>query len=188
MISNVSIMAELKTFRLHIIPHTHVRTTKDERWLFAEGVTDEYLLSFGTKKYIEAKERNKDTKRTPNDYLRRKAQIKKYFDYKWELKDEAKKQQMEFPMKESWIKFYLPMPKSWSNKKRNKMLFELHGSRPDADNLFKAFADSLFREDGRIMDYRVSKFWAEIGFIEIHTNALPEAKGYVPYQKEDIIK
>lgn len=182
-------MSEVKIIRLHICPQTHVRTTKDERWMLSETMTDEYLIAFGTKKYNERVEAKKKTLGSPNDYLNRKNSIKKYFDYKRSLKEEADKQGLKFPEAGAWIRFYLPMPKSWSKKKRNKNCYELHTSKPDADNIFKALADSLFKQDQGISDYRVSKFWYDgSGYIEIETGSLQPAIGYRKYEREDKIK
>jgi Holliday junction resolvase RusA-like endonuclease len=176
------------TYCLLITPQTHVRSTKDERWLFAEGVTDEYLVEFGTRKHNERIAAGKNSNRSPNDYLNRKYVIKRYFDYKVALRKEAERVRLTFPEFGAWVKFYLPMPKSWSSKKREKMRYELHHSKPDADNMFKGFADSLFKEDKRISDYRVSKFWHDQGFIEVEMGSLQPAIGYRKFQIIEKIK
>jgi Holliday junction resolvase RusA-like endonuclease len=36
------------------------------------------------------------------------------------------------------------MPESWSKKKKERMNLKPHQQTPDADNLFKAFTDTLF--------------------------------------------
>jgi Holliday junction resolvase RusA-like endonuclease len=63
--------------------------------------------------------------------------------------------------------FTLPMPASWSRKKRSAMLNQPHRSRPDKDNLEKGFLDALFDEDSAVWDGRVSKVWGETGSIVI---------------------
>lgn len=63
--------------------------------------------------------------------------------------------------------FYMPMPSSWSTKKKLKMLGEPHQSRPDWDNLAKAVCDALCEEDSYIFRCYVEKYWAEEGGIEI---------------------
>ena len=65
----------------------------------------------------------------------------------------------------------LPMPKSWSNKKRLAMDGKPHQHRPDLDNLVKAVLDAFFEEDKQIYDVRGTKFWKVKGSIlisEIH--------------------
>jgi len=175
-------------YRLYISPQTHVRTTKEERWMMNETITDEYLVAFGTKKYNEAIASGKETTRRPNDYLNRKNTIKRYFDYKRALKAEAIKQGFVIPEENVWFRFFIKMPESWSKKKKNKMRFEQHKSRPDIDNISKGIFDSLLIQDMALSDYRASKFWADVGFIEIEVGGLSPAKGYHKYEREDKIK
>lgn len=59
--------------------------------------------------------------------------------------------------------FVLPMPPSWSKKKRALMDGEPHQQKPDKDNLEKALLDALFGEDSHIWDGRVTKIWGETG-------------------------
>lgn len=66
----------------------------------------------------------------------------------------------EVPEKVS-IKFYLPMPKSWSKKKRKEMVWKPHQQRPDVDNLVKAFLDALCEEDSYIYGVRAEKYWSD---------------------------
>ena len=57
------------------------------------------------------------------------------------------------------IIFYLPVPMSWSNKKKEAMHNRPHQQTPDRDNLLKAFQDALLKSDAHIYDGRVGKFW-----------------------------
>lgn len=63
--------------------------------------------------------------------------------------------------------FHIPMPKSWSNKKKLKMDSKPHLNRPDIDNLGKAIMDAVLKEDSHIHDIRLSKIWSFEGYIEI---------------------
>lgn len=63
--------------------------------------------------------------------------------------------------------FVLPMPPSWSKKKRALMDGKPHQQKPDKDNLEKALLDALFGEDSHIWDGRVTKIWGETGKIVI---------------------
>ena len=65
------------------------------------------------------------------------------------------------------ITFYMPMPKSWSRKKKAKMIGKPHQQKPDVDNLAKALLDSVFEDDSHIHDIRISKTWFDIGKIII---------------------
>lgn len=83
------------------------------------------------------------------------------------FKDEVRLHGVQVPESQSHIIFVLPMPKSWSKKKRERMDGQPHMVRPDKDNLEKALLDSVFSEDCQIWDSRVSKFWGETGQIII---------------------
>lgn len=64
--------------------------------------------------------------------------------------------------------FHLPMPKSWSKKRKAEMAGQPHQQRPDADNLGKAFKDALAAEDSHVYDERWRKFWTDgPGCIEV---------------------
>ena len=57
--------------------------------------------------------------------------------------------------------FHLPMPTSWTQKKRLEKLGQLHDQKPDLDNLIKALWDSLAKEDKTIASIgQVKKVWA----------------------------
>lgn len=135
--------------RLFITPQTHVRATKGDAICFR--IPENALIE----KY-------------PRLYKRR-LQLEKYNKYKEELKREAKRVGFEMPMCCAWIKFYMPMPQSWSKKKRTQMNFKPKTSMPDLSNLIKAMEDGLLKQDNIIWDYRVSKYWydGKSGFIEV---------------------
>ncbi len=58
------------------------------------------------------------------------------------------------------IRFLIPMPKSWSKKKRFAKSFTKHQQRPDIDNLVKAFLDALLPEDSGIAELHTHKHWS----------------------------
>lgn len=65
--------------------------------------------------------------------------------------------------------FGIPMPKSWSKKKRKEMCGRPHQQKPDLDNLLKGLLDALYINDEtvhRLSDLR--KVWANEGFVRIH--------------------
>ena len=65
------------------------------------------------------------------------------------------------------IVFVLPMPASWSQKKRAAMDGEPHTVRPDLDNFCKAALDSVFDDDAHINEIHARKVWGEVGQIHI---------------------
>jgi Holliday junction resolvase RusA-like endonuclease len=54
---------------------------------------------------------------------------------------------------------WMPMPKSWSRKKRELKDAMLHDEKPDWDNIGKAVCDVLFGEDKFIGCGSVRKYW-----------------------------
>lgn len=63
---------------------------------------------------------------------------------------------------------YIPMPKSWTKKKKLAMDMQRHKSTPDSDNFFKKLADDIFnnksrsdrfRNDKCISSFAVCKVW-----------------------------
>lgn len=65
------------------------------------------------------------------------------------------------------IIFHMPMPKSWSKKKRDAMRGEYHRQKIDVDNAIKAVLDALYKDDSHIADIRIIKRWADKGAIEV---------------------
>lgn len=68
------------------------------------------------------------------------------------------------------IVFHIPMPRSWSNKKKEALVKTPHAQRTrnDLDNHLKALFDALESEDGHIYHCEVLKLWTSgPGKIEI---------------------
>lgn len=55
------------------------------------------------------------------------------------------------------LQFIMPMPKSWSAKKRLLMDNMPHQQRPDADNMIKSVQDSLAIDDSYIYEVHATK-------------------------------
>ena len=66
-----------------------------------------------------------------------------------------------------YMEFHIPMPKTWSKKKKLEMIRQGHQSRPDIDNLVKGVLDSLKDEDKSIFHIVAKKFWNDKGSIYI---------------------
>lgn len=73
----------------------------------------------------------------------------------------------DFPVAGAHVVFIMPMPKSWSKKKKEHMIMQPHQQKPDIDNLQKALLDALFGDDSHIYDIRASKYWGDEGQITI---------------------
>lgn len=75
-----------------------------------------------------------------------------------------------FPAAGAHLVFHLPMPKSWSKKKRAATMGQGHQQKPDVDNLCKAVLDALHDDDSHIYDLQMSKYWSDGGYIEVFIN------------------
>jgi Holliday junction resolvase RusA-like endonuclease len=133
---------------LSITPQTHVRTTQGDKVFFR--IPRERLRPAGLKRLLR---------------------IERYNNYKIALSAEAKRMRFSMQPQGMSIHFFLPVPRTWSKKQKKLHHFQYHTSRPDLDNLLKAFKDSLISEDKGIAHYEVSKWWVdnEVGWIEIHS-------------------
>lgn len=66
------------------------------------------------------------------------------------------------------LSFFLPFPKSYSQKKRDKLRGQPHELKPDLDNLIKGFKDA-FGSDSHVHTYtHMTKVWYDCGKIIIH--------------------
>lgn len=99
---------------------------------------------------------------TQSDRWKKRDCVMRYFAFR----DEVKKQHIELP-DSSHVVFIMPMPPSWSEKKRIHMNGQPHRQRPDIDNIFKALGDSVYAEDCQIHDMRITKYWGLEGEIII---------------------
>lgn len=55
--------------------------------------------------------------------------------------------------------FFIPIPKSWSLKKKKAMVNAIHQQKPDIDNLVKAVLDALHDNDARVYHIQATKYW-----------------------------
>lgn len=107
---------------------------------------------------------------TRSDRWKQRPAVLKYRAYK----DELRLRKLSVPDSGAHITFVLPMPRSWSQKKRMAMAGQPHQQKPDVDNLHKGLLDALFTEDCQVWDHRITKVWGEQGAIRIE--AMSERK------------
>jgi Holliday junction resolvase RusA-like endonuclease len=154
-------------FVLQITPQTNVRATQGDRVFFR--IPREKLFKPGLKRLLR---------------------LERYNQYKIDLLAEAKRVRLSFPDQGAFVKFFIPMPKSWRKFKRDTMHFKLHKSRPDIDNLCKGLFDGLFTEDKSIAHFEAAKFWVDfpVGWIEIVVSEPIFESQEIPASVLDLIK
>jgi Holliday junction resolvase RusA-like endonuclease len=106
---------------------------------------------------------------TRSDAWNLRPAVASYWHYRDSIRLAAQK--IRFQLKSSIdIVFLLPMPTSWSRKKKDAMRAFPHQQVPDTDNLLKAFCDALSDNDSHIWNQRGSKFWWDVGAIIVREN------------------
>lgn len=147
---------------LNISPQTHIRTNTGDRIFFR--IPRNKLRPAGLKRLLR---------------------IERYNNYKIELLAEAKRKHFTLSPSGMNITFYIPVPKSWSQKKKTANHGMLHQSTPDIDNFCKALFDSLVSEDKFIANLSLTKRWVDYptGWIEIITQSVDSQVLIVPPAK-----
>ena len=135
----------IKKYTLNITPQSHLRATKGDSIFFR--IPREKLRPAGLKRLLR---------------------LEKYNQYKLDLLTEAKKKGFKLEPSGMHITFWIPCPKSWSQKKKTAHHGLLHQARPDIDNLAKAFFDSIVVEDKFIANVTLTKRWVDfpLGWID----------------------
>lgn len=136
-----------KKYILDITPQTFIRTTANDRIFFR--IPRQNLRAAGLKRLLR---------------------IERYNEYKLSVSAEAKRVRFKMPAVGAGITFYIPCPKTWSQKKKKEYHGSFMQSTPDLDNFLKALIDSLVSEDKHIAQYTyLAKRWVnfESGWIEI---------------------
>jgi len=101
-----------------------------------------------------------------SDSWKQRPCVVKYWQFKQELNYMA--QDKGYKLGDTLdIVFRIPMPKSWSKKKKKEMFGKPHKQKPDWDNLAKAFMDCLLDDDSAVYKAKVAKYWADVGRIEV---------------------
>ena len=124
----------VKVYRLDIPPCPKPRMTKADRWRKRPSVLKFFAFRDAVKDYIYT--------------------IKKLFD-----EEQGYFHHLEFDTFE--IEFHVPMPQSWSKKKKADMDKRPHQQRPDLDNYLKAWKDSVYEEDAIVWRVKASKLWTD---------------------------
>jgi len=74
--------------------------------------------------------------------------------------------------------FTMPIPQSWSQKKKRESIGEWHCKKPDIDNLVKGLFDSLngliWTDDNQVAVVKSYKLYGESPQIEVYVEGLKE--------------
>lgn len=120
---------------------------------------------------------------------KRKKYIERYNAYKEALVEEASEKGFTIPDHNFEVSFFIPVPRTWTKKKKAAMHFKLHRPRPDIDNFLKALFDPLKKQDASIAHLSgLQKRWVNstTGWIEIiiTEGPEPEYRGFTDRAKQ----
>lgn len=101
---------------------------------------------------------------TRSDKWKQRPCVVAYRKYKDDLKENIGEFKLGNALR---LRFHLPMPASWSKKRRREMNGQPHQSTPDIDNLTKGILDALLKQDSHIYHTDAAKFWSDEGAIII---------------------
>lgn len=105
-------------------------------------------------------------RQTKRDVWKKRPVVERYHKFRDDLRSACESN--NFILEDAFeIVFYIPMPKSWSKKKRDKMYMLPHDQKPDIDNLIKAVMDALKPDDKKVWKISAEKRWAFEGEINI---------------------
>lgn len=102
-----------------------------------------------------------------SDTWNKRPAVVKYWEFKDKIIHEARKNELDSLPDSFKVVFQVPMPESWSDKKKKKMNYTYHTRKPDIDNLYKALTDCLCEDDSYIYRVEMSKNWSYKGEITI---------------------
>ena len=111
--------------------------------------------------------------------------VAQYFAFKEDLGYKANLQQFRVG-KIVEVVFLIPMPPSWSQKKRDSMRGCSHEMKPDTDNMLKAFFDALTADDSVIWHKAGRKFWWDDGYVIVTKNS--DQSGELPLNLRELLK
>jgi len=107
---------------------------------------------------------------TRRDRWAKRPIVQKYWEYKDTLL--LLSSTWRPPQAHYWVAFYLPMPKSWTKKRKVALAGRPHKQKPDIDNLLKGWLD-VFGEDKETWSVGSTKLWATQGRIEVYEDVNP---------------
>jgi len=102
---------------------------------------------------------------TRSDKWRKRACVLKYRTFADEVRRRARG--LNIGLESVELVFTVAMPASWCRRKKAEFCGMPHQSKPDLDNMVKAFFDALLEDDSGVWRIAARKVWGEAGSIEI---------------------
>lgn len=102
---------------------------------------------------------------TQADKWAKRPPVLRYFAFR----EEVRLNKIKIPEYGAHVIFVMPMPNSWSQKKKDSLRGQAHQQKPDVDNLCKSLLDSIFDNDCAVWDIRTTKIWGDKGEIRIRS-------------------
>tara|TARA_R110002020_G_scaffold153326_2_gene332714 strand:- start:75 stop:443 length:369 start_codon:yes stop_codon:yes gene_type:complete len=97
---------------------------------------------------------------TRADRWKKRQSVLKFFAFRDAVKQSPAWKTLQLLDMDSFkIVFHVPMPKSWSKKKKAQFEGKPHQQRPDLDNYLKAWKDSVYEEDAVVWNVEATKLW-----------------------------
>lgn len=183
-------MKVLRSAFFPIEPQSALRSTQTQNWLTkvteadAQRLEDQYHEAFNRKGEPIWQKIGKGGKvtnlRSKPNYVRTKRYLDKYFQYKDALKEHGEKIGFIMPQDAFFMWFFMPMPKTWTKKKKLAMAFKLHKNKKDTDNLSKAIKDALAPRKSNFAPGKVIS-----GMDDRVISSYANAKIYLPDEHKD---
>ena len=105
---------------------------------------------------------------TAADRWKRRPVVLRYWEWCARVREACERRGFLLPSSGLRILFAVPMPESWSKKKRSQMNGQPHQQRPDVDNYVKAVFDALSEDDSHIWQFSAEKRWTDgLGSIQL---------------------
>lgn len=184
-------MKVLRHAHFPIEPQSALRSTQTQSWLVhiteqqAQDIEDDYMpavRSNGKKYWYKLDKKGKiKTLSSPPNYVRSRRYLMKYLEYKESLREHGRSIGFIMPQDAFFMWFFMPMPKSWTKKKKAAMAFKLHKNKKDTDNLAKGLKDALAPRKNNFID--TNKLVMDDRVISSYANA----KIYLPDEHKEMI-
>lgn len=104
---------------------------------------------------------------TQRDRWKKRQCVLDFFAFRDRIRQEVKRidtlliKESPFDWDNLTVIFLVPMPKSWSKKKKALMVGKPMQQRPDLDNYLKGLFDATHEEDSSIWKVTASKIWTD---------------------------